>query len=251
MKVAFFPGCLVDMFHPEIGIAAVNVLERLGCEVEMPEEQVCCGQALLNSGYKRDLAPVARYVLDAYDTVSRYDMVVSLTGSCMHAILNDYPLVLQAAGDAPYRAKLESLRPRMFEFTDFIVNKLGVVDVGASFHHTVTYHKSCHVTRMLGVKEPPMQLLEAVEGLTYIEMEHAERCCGFGGTFSVKEPEIAAQIVQEKCRTAIATGAEVLCGGDVPCLFNINGALRRMKAAGALDHDMRVMHIAQVLDARE
>ena len=248
MKIAFFPGCMVDMIYPEIGIAAVNVLERLGCEIEMPEKIVCCGQGLINSGYREENKAAARMIVEAYDT-PEYETIVSLTGSCMHAIVNDYPLVFK---DEPeWLERAARLKTKFFEFTDFIVNELGVTDVGAVFNDTVTYHKSCHVTRMLGVKEPPMQLLEAVEGLTYIEMEHAERCCGFGGTFSVKEPEIAAQIVQEKCRTAIATGAEVLCGGDVPCLFNINGALRRMKAAGALDHDMRVMHIAQVLDARE
>ena len=189
MKVAFFPGCMVDMFYPEIGIAAVNVLERLGCEVEMPEEQVCCGQGLLNSGYAKETVPV--------------------------------------------------------------VNQLHVTDVGASFHHKVTYHKSCHVTRMLGIKEPPLKLLEAVDGLEYIEMVHAERCCGFGGTFSFKEPEISAEIVKEKCATIIETGADVVCGADVPCLMNIKGALARLHAQGAVDRDIRVMHIAQILDARE
>lgn len=184
MKVAFFPGCMVDMFYPEIGIAAVNVLERLGCEVEMPEEQVCCGQGLLNSGYAKETIPVAKNILDAYD-LDQYETIVSLTGSCMNAIINDYPTVLE---DVEYLHKLERIRPRMFEFTDFIVNQLHTTDVGASFHHKVTYHKSCHVTRFLGIEEQPLQLLKAVEGLEYIEMVHAERCCGFGGTFSFKEP---------------------------------------------------------------
>ena len=166
MKVAFFPGCMVDMFYPEIGIAAVNVLERLGCEVEMPEEQVCCGQGLLNSGYAKETVPVAKNILDAYD-LDEYETIVSLTGSCMNAIINDYPTVLE---DVEYLHKVERIRPRMFEFTDFIVNQLHVTDVGASFHHKVTYHKSCHVTRMLGIKEPPLKLLEAVDGLEYIEM---------------------------------------------------------------------------------
>lgn len=247
MRIAFFPGCMVDMFYPEIGIAAVNVLERLGCVVEMPDEQVCCGQGLLNSGYARETVPVAKHILDAYD-LEGHDAIVSLTGSCMNAILNDYPTVLD---DATYLHKVERLRPHMFEFTDFIVNQLGVVDVGASYHHDVTYHKSCHVTRMLGIKEPPLQLLEAVDGLRYVEMAHAERCCGFGGTFSFKEPEISAAIVGEKCETIIETGADTVCGADVPCLMNIKGALSRMRDEGALDRDIRVMHIAQILDARE
>lgn len=247
MKLAFFPGCMVDMFYPEIGIAAVNVLERLGCTVEMPDEAVCCGQGLLNSGYAKETVPVAKNILDAYD-LEGYDAVVSLTGSCMNAILNDYPTILD---DAAYLDKVERLRGRMFEFTDFIVNRLGVVDVGASFPHSVTYHKSCHVTRMLGIKEPPLQLLEAVKGLDYREMEHAERCCGFGGTFSFKEPEISAEIVNEKCATIAATGAEFVSGADVPCLMNIKGALSRLHEQGAIEREIGVMHIAQILDARE
>ena len=248
MKVAFFPGCMVDMIYPEIGIAAVNVLERLGCDVEMPDEQVCCGQGLINSGYRKENATVAKMIVNAYET-SEYDTIVSLTGSCMNAIVNDYPIVFK--DDPVYLERTKKLGERFFEFTDFIVNQLGVTDVGASFHHSVTYHKSCHVTRLLGIAEPPLQLLQAVEGLEYREMEHADRCCGFGGTFSFKQPEIAGQVVYEKCRTIIETSADVICGADVPCLMNIKGALSRMRSDGRLDRDIRVMHIAQILDARE
>lgn len=248
MKVAFFPGCMVDMIYPEIGIAAVNVLERLGCDVEMPDDQICCGQGLINSGYRKENAAAARMIVDAYET-SEYDTIVSLTGSCMNAIVNDYPIVFK--DDPVYLERTEKLGKRFYEFTDFIVNQLGVTDVGASFHHSVTYHKSCHVTRLLGIAEPPLKLLQAVEGLEYREMEHADRCCGFGGTFSFKQPEIAGEVVYEKCRTIIETGAEVICGADVPCLMNIKGALSRMRTDGRLDRDIRVMHIAQILDARE
>ena len=247
MKVAFFPGCMVDMIYPEIGIAAVNVLERLGCEVEMPEEQVCCGQGLINSGYRKETQPAARMIVDAYDRAG-YDTIVSLTGSCMNAVVNDYPIVFK--DDPVYLERAKKLGERWFEFTDFIVNVLGKTDVGASFHETVTYHKSCHVTRILGITEPPLKLLDAVEGLEYIEMEHADRCCGFGGTFSFKQPEIAGEVVYEKCRTIIETGANVICGADVPCLMNIKGALGRMRADGRLDRDIRVMYIAQILDSR-
>lgn len=249
MKVAFFPGCMVDMLYPEIGVAAVHVLERLGCDVEMPDEQICCGQMLLNSGYTKELVPVAERIIDSYYHMD-YDYIVSLTGSCMSAIIDDYPLVID---DPDYKAKLDaiSLRSKFKEFTEFIVDTLGVTDLGASFHHTVTYHKSCHVSRFLGVEDQPLQLLNAVDGLEYIEMDHAGRCCGFGGTFSIKEPEISGAIVEEKCQTAIDTGAEVLAGGDVPCLTNIKGALQRMRSEGKLDRDIRVMHIAEILDARE
>lgn len=247
MKVAFFPGCMVDMFYPEVGIAAVHVLERLGVDdLELPKEQICCGQGLVNSGYAPETAHVARYVIDAYSNTD-YDYIVSLTGSCMNAIVNDYPPLL--ANDLEYSEKLRKLSERMREFTDFIVNVLGVTDVGAHLDATVTYHASCHLTRLLGIAEPPLQLLQGVHGLKYIEMEHKGRCCGFGGTFSVKQPEISGEIVKEKARTVLDTGAEVLCGADVPCLMNIKGALERMRTDGETDREVKVMHIAQILDA--
>ena len=248
MKIAFFPGCMVDMFYPEIGIAAVNVLERLGCEVDMPDDWVCCAQGLINSGYRKEMIPAAKMMVDAYEK-SEYDTIVSLTGSCMNAIVNDYQIVFK--DDPIYLGRTRKLSEHFFEFTDFIVNVLGKTDVGASFHESVTYHKSCHVTRILGITEPPLKLLENVEGLEYREMAHADRCCGFGGTFSFKQPEIAGEMVYEKCQTIIDTGANVICGADVPCLLNIKGALSRMRSDGRLDRDIRVMHIAQILDSRE
>ena len=248
MKIAFFPGCMVDMFYPEIGIAAVNVLERLGCEVDMPDDWVCCAQGLINSGYRKEMIPAAKMMVDAYEK-SEYDTIVSLTGSCMNAIVNDYQIVFK--DDPIYLGRTRKLSERFYEFTDFIVNVLGKTDVGASFHDSVTYHKSCHVTRILGITEPPLKLLENVEGLEYREMAHADRCCGFGGTFSFKQPEIAGEMVYEKCQTIIDTGANVICGADVPCLLNIKGALSRMRSDGRLDRDIRVMHIAQILDSRE
>ena len=248
MKIAFFPMCMVDMIYPEIGIAAVNVLERLGCELEMPDDQVCCGQGLINSGYTKEMIPAAKMMVDAYYK-SEYETIVSLSGSCMNAIVNDYQVLFK--DDPEYLERTRKLKERFFEFTDFIVNVLGVTDVGASLHDTVTYHKSCHVTRILGISEPPLQLLQAVEGLEYIEMEHADRCCGFGGTFSFKQPVIAGEMVYEKCQTIIDTGANIVCGADAPCLLNIKGALGRMRSDGRLDRDIRVMHIAQILDSKE
>lgn len=247
MKIAFFPGCMVDMMYPEVGIAAVHVLERLGCEIELPKEQVCCGQGLINSGYRKENISVAKQIVDAYDR-SEYDTIVSLTGSCMNAIIHDYPRVF--ADDPVYLERTRALKTRFYEFTDFIVNKLGVVDVGARFNKKVTYHKSCHVTRLLGITEPPLELLQHVSGLTYLEMKHADRCCGFGGTFSFKEPEIAGEMVYEKAQTVIDTKAEVLCGADMACLMNIKGALSRMRTQGKLERDIEVMHIAQILNAR-
>lgn len=152
MKVAFFPGCMVDMFYPEVGIAAVNVLERLGCEVELPDDQVCCGQPFTNSGYIEEAKPMMKKVVDAY---SKYDTIVSLTGSCAWAIKAEYPHFFE--NDEEYSKKIAELAPRIYEFTQFIVDVLGVTDVGAHLDGTVTYHASCHLTRMLGVKEPPLK----------------------------------------------------------------------------------------------
>lgn len=150
MKVAFFPGCMVDMLYPEVGIAAVNVLEKLGCEVELPDDQVCCGQPFSNSGYIEEAKPMMKKVIDAY---SGYDTIVSLTGSCAWAIKAEYPHFF--ADDAEYSKKIADLAPRIYEFTQFIVDVLGVTNVGAHLDGTVTYHKSCHLTRMLGVKSNP------------------------------------------------------------------------------------------------
>ena len=247
MKIAFFPGCLVDIFYPEVGEAAVNVLERLGCQIEMPGEQICCGQGLLNSGYAKQTVPIAKHIIDAYDHCTDCDAIVSLTGSCMHAIIGDYPQLL--ADNPEYSDKLARIAPKFHEFTDFIVNTLGVTDLGVRFDAKVTYHKSCHLSRLLGVDQPPLQLLQAVRGVEYVEMEHMDRCCGFGGTFSVKEPEISGEIVREKCRTIDATGADVVCGADLPCLMNIKGCLSRMRADGEITRDIRVMHIAEILNS--
>ena len=154
------------------------------------------------------------------------------------------------ADDVEYSNKIADLAPRIYEFTQFIVDVLGVTNVGAHFDGTVTYHKSCHLTRMLGVEEQPLTLLKNVEGLSYIEMPEADRCCGFGGTFSVKEPEVSGHMVQEKVAFALATGADYLCGADQACLMNIKGALDRLIEQGVVSSNMKVMHIAQILDSR-
>lgn len=245
MKIAFFPGCMVDMMYPEVGVAAVEVLERLGCEVELPSDQICCGQMFLNSGYEKETIPMMKQVIDAY---SGFDTMVSLSGSCLHAIINEYPAYLD--DDPDYGPRLKKLRENSWEFTDFIVNKLGQTNVGAHLNAKVTYHKSCHLTRLLGVKEPPLKLLDAVDGLEYVEMEKADRCCGFGGTFSLKEPAISTEIVYEKCRTIEESGADVVCGADIACLMNIKGALSRLRSTGKLSRDIRVMHIAEILNSQ-
>lgn len=245
MKVAFFPGCLVDMFYPEVGMAAVRVLERLGCELVVPDKQVCCGQPLFNSGFGKASVPTIKNTIDAYEG---YETVVSLSGSCAYALKAEAGQFLR--DDPVYSRKLEELKPRMFEFTEFIVDVLGVTDVGASFPHSVAYHKSCHLTRLMGIERQPLALLDGVKGLVNTPMRAADRCCGFGGTFSFKEPEISGEIVREKVQTAIESGAEYLTGADQCCLMNIKGCLERMVETGETDSKLQVIHIAQILDSR-
>ncbi|OUO88905.1 hypothetical protein B5F40_11885 [Gordonibacter sp. An230] len=246
MKVAFFPGCLVDMFYPEVGMAAVRVLERLGCDVELPDKQVCCGQPLFNSGFGKASAPIVKNAIDAY---ADYETIVSLSGSCAYALKEE---AMRFVGDdAAYRRKLSALAPRIHEFTEFIVDVLGVVDVGARLDGTATYHRSCHLTRCLGIERQPLALLSAVEGLSLVEMRAADRCCGFGGTFSFKEPEISEQIVREKTLAALECGADFLVGADQCCLMNIKGCLDRMRERGETNSPLRVLHIAQILDMRK
>ncbi len=241
VKVAFFPGCMVDMFYPHVGMSAVKVLEKLGCEVELPKEPVCCGQPFSNSGYAKEARPLMKSVVKGYEN---YDVIVSLTGSCAYAVKNDAKWILK--DDDKALSSWEKVSSRIFEFTDFLVNALDRSDFGR-LDASVTYHKSCHVTRLLGVKEAPLQLLESIDGLKYVEMKAADRCCGFGGTFCLKEPEIAERIAREKVDLALATGTDYLCGADQACLMNIDGTLQRMKNARETDSNMQVVHIAQIL----
>ena len=246
MKVHFFSQCLIDMFYPHVGMAGVQVLERLGCELTVPKKQVCCGQMFSNSGYNSAAKASVKNTIEAFEHA---DYVVSMSGSCAFAIKEEYFDILK---DEPaWLKRAEQLSKRIYEFTEFIVNVLGVTDVGARFEERVTYHKSCHVTRLLGVKEPPMKLLAGVQGLIYTEMEQADRCCGFGGTFSVKQPDISEAMTREKAMTIAATGADVVVGSDQACLMNIAGMLDRLHKEGVIDRRIRAMHIAEVLNSRQ
>lgn len=245
MKIHLFTQCMVDMFYPQVGIAAVEVLERLGCEIVVPEKQACCGQPLINSGYVKSSKAAMKNTIAAFEDA---EYIVSLSGSCAFAMKHEYPQLLK---DEPaWMMRAEKMSKKIYEFTEFIVDVLGVTDVGARLNKKVTYHKSCHATRLLGVAEQPLTLLKNVEGAEYIELEKADRCCGFGGTFSVKQPEISEQIVAEKARYIVESGADVLVGADQACLMNIAGRLDRMKNNGELPRPIKVMHIAEVLNCR-
>ena len=245
MKIHLFTQCIVDMFYPQVGIAAVEVLERLGCDIVVPKKQVCCGQPLINSGYVKASKASIKNTIEAFEDA---ETIVSLSGSCAFAMKHEYMKIL--ADEPQWAIRAQRVADRLYEFTDFIVNVLGVTDVGATLNKKVTFHKSCHATRLLGVKEPPLILLQNVHGLEYVEMEKADRCCGFGGTFSVKQPDISEQIVAEKAQTVVDSGADILCGADQACLMNIAGSLDRMRDRGKLTRDIRVMHIAEILNCR-
>ncbi|PAQ16002.1 Fe-S oxidoreductase [Bacillaceae bacterium SAOS 7] len=238
MKVALFATCLVDMFQTDVGKATVEILERLGCEVEFPERQVCCGQPAFNSGYVEESKGAMKKMIEAFEN-SEY--VVSPSGSCI-TMFKEYPHVFK--GDAVWEPRAKKLAEKSYEFTQFIVDVLKVEDLGAKLPGKATYHTSCHMTRLLGVKDAPMTLLKNVEGLEFVPLPNAHNCCGFGGTFSVKMGQISEQMVDEKVACAEEVEADYLIGADCGCLMNIGG---RMERKGK---PIRVMHIAEVLNSR-
>ncbi|MFF8828352.1 (Fe-S)-binding protein [Streptomyces sp. NPDC015131] len=231
MRVALFVTCVNDAVCPETGIATVRLLERLGVEVDFPAAQTCCGQPQYNTGYRPQAATLARRTARAF---AGYSHVVTPSGSCAAMVRDQY-----AGLGAP------GLGPRTYELTEFLVDVLGVTDVGAYFPHRVTYHPSCHGLRLLGLGDRPRRLLEAVRGLELVDLPGAEECCGFGGTFAVKNPAVSVAMGRDKVRAAVGTGAEVLCGADNSCLLHLNGVLRR---AG---EPVRTVHIAEILASTE
>ncbi|URT72337.1 (Fe-S)-binding protein [Cytobacillus firmus] len=238
MKVSLFATCLVDMFQGNAGKAAVELLERLGCEIDFPEAQVCCGQPAYNSGYVKESKEAMKRMITAFEHA---EYVVSPSGSCAY-MFHEYPQVFK--GDSVWEPKAKKLAEKTYELTQFIVEVLNVDDVGASLNGKATYHTSCHMTRLLGVKEAPMRLLKNVKGLEFEELPGKEQCCGFGGTFSVKMAQISEQMVDEKVGHIEETEAEILIGADAGCLMNIGGRIGRQ------GKPIRVMHIAEVLNCR-
>ncbi|MFS8215002.1 MULTISPECIES: (Fe-S)-binding protein [Paenibacillus] len=235
MKVSLFITCLSDAIYPKVGEAMARLLARYGVQLDFPKVQTCCGQPSYNSGYWDETRAAAKTILKAFNDS---DFVVSPSGSCTYMI-HHYPELFK---DEPeWLDSARRLEQKTYEFTQFMVQVLGVTDVGASFPHTVTYHPSCHGTRLLGVKEEPMKLLGSVKGLQLVPLPFAEDCCGFGGTFAVKMPDISGAMVTEKVDHIRETEAEVLVGLDMACLMNIAGNLRYR------EEPVRVMHLAELL----
>ncbi|MFD0618115.1 (Fe-S)-binding protein [Paenibacillus sp. GCM10027629] len=236
MKVSLFITCLSDAIYPRVGEAMVRLLARYGVQVEFPKTQTCCGQPAFNSGYWEEARESARTLLAAFEDS---DFVISPSGSCTGMIQHYYPKLFEK--DPIMLEKAIQLQEKTYEFTQFLVQVLGVKDVGAVFPHKVTYHPSCHGSRLLGIKEEPITLMENVKGMELIPLPFAEDCCGFGGTFAVKMSEISAAMVSEKAQHVLETEAEVLVGLDMGCMMNISGNLMYQ------GKPIRVMHLAELL----
>jgi L-lactate dehydrogenase complex protein LldE len=235
-RVALFVTCLVDLFRPSVGFAAVKLLEDAGCTVEVPPLQVCCGQPAYNSGDRATTRAIAAQVIEAFEG---YDAVVAPSGSCGGMLSHHYPGLFD--DDPAMKARAEDLANRSYELMAFLVDVLGVTRVAARYDGVVTYHDSCSGLRELGVKEQPRRLLGSVAGLRLSEMKTPEVCCGFGGTFCVKYPEISNAMVGEKSADIAGVGAGTLLAGDLGCLMNMAGKLQREGSA------VQVRHVAEVL----
>lgn len=235
MKVSLFITCLSDAIYPRVGEAMVRLLAQYGVKLDFPPVQTCCGQPAFNSGYWEDARTSAKTIIEAFEDS---DFVISPSGSCT-GMIHHYPKLFEH--DKNMYLKAVNLQRKSYEFTQFLVNVLGVTDVGASFPHKVTYHPSCHGSRLLGVKEEPMILMQHVKGLEFVPLPYANDCCGFGGTFAIKMSDISGAMVTEKADHVKETEAEVLVGLDMACLMNIGGNLRYR------NEPVRVMHLAELL----
>ena len=235
-RVGLFVTCLVDLYRPNVGFAAVKLLEDAGYTVEVPEAQTCCGQPAFNSGDNATTREIARQIITAF---ADYDYVVGASGSCMATIRQHYPELF--ADQPEWQAKARDLAAKAFELTSFLTDIAGIESVDSSFKGEVTYQDSCSGLRELGIKQQPRTLLNSIDGVSIKEMAHSETCCGFGGTFCVKFPDISTRLVSDKVGNVCDAQVPVLLGGDLGCLLNISGRLQRLEKA------VRVYHIAEVL----
>ncbi|WP_214415189.1 (Fe-S)-binding protein [Sphaerisporangium fuscum] len=255
MRVALFITCVNDTLFPGTGKAVVRLLRRLGCEVDFPVAQTCCGQMHVNTGYRDEGVRLARHFLSVFEG---YEAVVAPSGSCAAMVREQYPKLAAGmgatragafagahGGRSPFAEAVERVTPKVYDLSEFLVDVLGVTDVGAYFPHRVTYHPTCHSLRGLRVGDRPLTLLRSVRGLELVPLAGAEECCGFGGTFAVKNPGVSAAMCADKVGNIVASGAEVLCAADNSCLMHIGGTLSRMRSG------VRIMHLAEILAATE
>jgi L-lactate dehydrogenase complex protein LldE len=242
VRIALFVTCLVDGLVPAAGKATVEVLERLGHEVVFPAGQTCCGQMHVNTGYAADAVGLVRRHVEVFEP---YEAVVAPSGSCVGSVRHQHEMVARLGGDEALAGRAAAVAERTYELSQLLVDVLGVTDVGASYPHRVTYHPTCHSLRLLRVGDRPLRLLREVRGLELVEMARAEECCGFGGTFALKNADTSTAMLADKMRAVLDTRAEVCTAGDSSCLLHIGGGLSRLRTG------VRTVHLAEILAARE
>jgi L-lactate dehydrogenase complex protein LldE len=240
MRVALFVTCLADAMFPEVGKATVRVLERLGQVVEFPAEQTCCGQMHVNTGYQKQALPLVERFVEVF---SSYDAIVAPSGSCVGSVRHQHSMIAKRFGSSELVQQVDAVAAKTYELSEFLVDVLGVTDVGAYFPHRVTYHPTCHSLRMLRVGDKPITLLRAVDALELVELPAADQCCGFGGTFAIKNADTSTAMLADKMRNVLDTGAEICTAGDSSCLMHIGGGLSRIRAGS------KTLHLAQILAA--
>ncbi|WP_262286791.1 (Fe-S)-binding protein [Micromonospora sp. MA102] len=242
MRIALFVTCLADTLFPEAAKATVRLLERLGHEVIFPPDQTCCGQMHVNTGYPEEALRLVRRHVRVF---ASYDVVVAPSGSCVGSVRHQHAMVARRAGDERLASRAEEVARHTYELSELLVDVLGVTDVGAYFPHRVTYHPTCHSLRMIRVGDRPLRLLREVRGLDLVELPQAEQCCGFGGTFAVKNADTSTAMLADKMRNVLATRADVCTAGDASCLMHIGGGLSRLRAG------VRTVHLAEILASTE
>ncbi|WP_067672337.1 (Fe-S)-binding protein [Nocardia miyunensis] len=240
MRVALFITCLVEAMFPDVGRATVTLLERLGHEVVVPPAQTCCGQMHINTGYPGPALPLVRNHADAF---AGYDAIVAPSASCVGSVRHQHAELARRAGDAGLAAAADDVAAHTYELSEFLVDVLGVEDVGAHYPHRVTYHPTCHSLRMLRVDDRPLRLLRRVSGLDLVELPDADQCCGFGGTFALKNPDVSTAMLADKMRRVQDTGAHTCTAADSSCLMHIGGGLSRLRSGA------RTLHLAEILSA--
>ena len=240
MRTALFITCLADGLFPDVGKATVRLLERLGQVVEFPGEQTCCGQMHVNTGYQKQTLPMVERFVKVF---TPYDAIVAPSGSCVGSVRHQHAMIAKRFGSPGLVEQVEAVAAKTYELSEFLVDVLGVTDVGAYFPHRVTYHPTCHSLRMLRVGDKPITLLRAVNGLELVELLAADQCCGFGGTFAIKNADTSTAMLADKMRNVLDTGAEICTAGDSSCLMHIGGGLSRIRAG------TRTLHLAQILAA--
>jgi len=242
MRIALFATCLADAMFPQAAIATVELLERLGYEVVFPDGQTCCGQMHVNTGYQREALGLVRHHVEVFEP---YELIVAPSGSCVGSVRHQHALVARRAGDEALARRAEAVAARTYELSELLVDVLGICDVGAYYPHTVTFHPTCHSLRLLRVGDKPLRLLRQVRGLTLVELPDADVCCGFGGTFAIKNADVSTAMLADKMARVLQTGAEVCSAGDASCLMHIGGGLSRIRSA------VRTVHLAEILASTE